>query len=85
MIPVWVLAALGAVLVGVLSGEAYLTWLPVVMALSILVAFVIQLGLRRTEGLVTRLGGSMVGAFAILVVATAILVVAEPVGVHILT
>jgi hypothetical protein len=85
MIPVWVLAAAGAVAVGVTAGEAYLTWLPVVAALSILVAFAIQLGLRRTEGLVTRLGGSMVGAFAILVVATLVLVLVEPAGVHILT
>lgn len=85
MVPVWVLAAFGSVLVGVLSGEAYLTWLPVVMALSILVAFAIQLGLRRPAGLVARLGGSLAGAFVVVVVATAILVAVHPDGVHILT
>jgi len=84
MIPVWVLALLGAVLVAVLAGEAYLTWLPVVATLCFLAAFAIQLGLRRTEGLVTRLGGSLVGAFAVLAVATLVLVIAEPSGVHIL-
>jgi hypothetical protein len=84
MIPVWLLAVIGAVLVGVLAGEAYLTWLPVVAALCILVSFAIQLALRRTEGLVKRLGGSMVGAFTVLVVATLVLVLAKPVGVHFL-
>lgn len=85
MAPIWLLAVVGAVLVAGLSGERYLTWLPVVMALCLLASFAIQLGLGREPGLVTRLGGSAIGALAVLVATTGILMLVRPGGVHVLT
>jgi hypothetical protein len=71
---VWVLVAVGAVLVGLLlpPGEA-IGWLPIVLALGMLVAFSAQLALRTVEGLVTRLAVTASGAIVLLVVATAVL------------
>ncbi|MBI5162046.1 MAG: hypothetical protein HY996_11645 [Micrococcales bacterium] len=83
MVPVWLLAVVGAALVASLGGERYLTLLPVVMALCLLASFAIQLGLGREPGLTTRLGGSAIGALAILVAATGILMLARPGGVPI--
>lgn len=71
--PVWVAALVGAVVVGVFAGSAYLTWIPMVLALSMLLAFVIQLALQRKEGLVARLAASATGALVILAVATGVI------------
>lgn len=84
MAPSWIAAVAGAVLVGVLAGEHYLTWLPVVMALCVLLAFAVQLAVGMRPGLVSRLGGSLTGSLAVLVVATAVLLTADPDGLHIL-
>ena len=73
VIPVWVVALVGAVVVGIVAPEAAFVWLPVVMAGSILLTFVIQLGLSRKEGLVSRIVASLAGALVILVVATFVL------------
>ncbi len=75
VVPVWVIALIGAV-VGVLSASAYLTWLPIVLAVAVLITFAIQLALQRKEGLVTRMMASIGGALVILAVATAVLAVA---------
>ncbi|MCU1416597.1 MAG: hypothetical protein JWP32_771 [Schumannella sp.] len=73
ILPVW-LTTLGLVLVvGVVAGSAYLTWLPLVLAAVLLLTFVIQLALRRKEQLVTRMIFSIGGAMVILIVATAVL------------
>jgi hypothetical protein len=81
VIPVWVLALAGAVLVGVLVPResvlgSSLTWLPIVLAGCVLVTFAIQLALQRKEGLVTRLMASLGGALVILAIATAVLALA---------
>lgn len=76
VIPVWVAALLGAVVVGIVAPDAtFFVWLPVVMAGSILLTFGIQLGLSRKEGLVSRIVASLAGALVILVVATGVLAV----------
>jgi len=72
VIPVWVAALVGAVVVGFVAPDAAFVWLPVVMAGSILLTFVIQLGLSRKEGLVSRIVASLAGALVILVVATVV-------------
>ncbi len=76
VIPVWVIALAGAVVVGVLAASAALTWLPIVLAGCVLLTFAIQLALQRKEGLVTRMMASLGGALAILAVATAVLALA---------
>ncbi len=78
VIPVWVVALAGAIMVGVFaphdtSTVASLTWLPIVLAGSVLVTMAIQLALQRKEGLVLRMMASLGGALVICAVATGIL------------
>ena len=73
VIPVWVVALAGAVAVGVFSASASLTWLPIVLAGSVLVTMAIQLALQRKEGLVTRMMASLGGALVICALASGIL------------
>jgi hypothetical protein len=73
ILPVWLAAVVGAVLVGIFAPGAAFTWLPVVMAGSVLLTFVIQLALQRKEGLVSRVAASVVGAVVVLAVATGVL------------
>lgn len=76
--PVWLGALAGAILVGVFAGERFLTWIPVVAAAAVLLAFVIQLSLQRKEGLVNRIIASVGGVLVILGVATVVLVMLHP-------
>lgn len=76
--PIWLLALAGAVVVGVVAGERFLTWLPVLLAGCVLVTFAVQLALQSKEGLVTRIIASIGGALAVLVVATAVLILLHP-------
>jgi len=73
VIPVWLVALAGAVAVGVFAASASLTWLPIVLAGSVLVTMAIQLALQRKEGLVTRMMASLGGALVICAVASGIL------------
>jgi hypothetical protein len=71
---VWMLVVVGAVLVGLLAVPAeYLTWLPMVLGVAVLVTFSIQLAIVRRDGLVTRVMVSVGGSVVILFLATAIL------------
>jgi hypothetical protein len=80
VVPVWAVALAGAVVVGLVTGDEHLTWLPVVLGVCVLVAFGLQLALRRKEGLVTRLVAGIVGALAILAVATGVLAIVDAVS-----
>jgi len=82
VIPVWVVALAGAVAVGVFAPHgtgtgtgtaASLTWLPIVLAGSVLVTMAIQLALQRKEGLVIRMMASLGGALVICALASGIL------------
>lgn len=74
VVPVWLVAVLGAVAVAVLAEpENYLVFLPVVLGVTTLLTFAIQLGIRRKEGYVNRVTASATGAVVILALATAIL------------
>jgi hypothetical protein len=74
VIPVWVAALLGVVVVAVFAASRSLTWIPIVLAGSVLLTMAIQLALQRKEGLVTRMMASLGGALLICAVATGILV-----------
>lgn len=74
----WLAALAGAILVGVFSGEQFLTWIPVVAAGALLLTFVIQLSLQRKEGLVNRIIASVGGVLIILGVATVVLILLHP-------
>jgi hypothetical protein len=72
--PVWLLALVGSVLVGLLSPhDQYFTWLPIVFAAVTIITFCIQLFVRTKTGLVTRMMASLGGAVIILGIATAVL------------
>lgn len=72
--PVWVFAALGAVIVGiVVPSEDYVQALQTVMAAVVFLTFCIQLAVARQAGFVDRLVGSIGGAIVILAVATVVL------------
>ena len=73
VIPVWVVALAGALAVGVFAASSSLTWLPIVLAGSVLVTMAIQLALQRKEGLVIRMMASLGGALVICAVASGIL------------
>jgi len=73
VIPVWVVALAGAIAVGVFAASAWLTWLPIVLAGSVLLTMAIQLALQRKEGLVTRMMASLGGALVICALASGIL------------
>lgn len=73
-LPVWAAAAVGALLVGVLSPPTqYLQWLPLVLAGSVLLTFAIQLLVVPHVGFVGRLTVSVCGAIAVTLVATVVL------------
>ncbi len=73
ILPVWLLAVAGSLLVGLLApADRYLS-LPMVFAAAIVVTFVIQLAVPRKEGLVLRVMASVGGAVLILAVATGVL------------
>lgn len=76
--PVWLAALVGAALVGAFAGERFLTWLPVVAAICVLVTFAVQLSLQSKEGLVNRIIASIGGVLAILAVATVVLILLHP-------
>ncbi len=74
VLPVWAVALLGAIGIGVaVHPDDYLTWLPMVLALCLLLAFVIQLALPVKQGLVSRMTASVGGAVVILAVASLVL------------
>ncbi|WBU39311.1 hypothetical protein [Homoserinibacter sp. YIM 151385] len=73
VIPVWIAALAGAIVVGVAAREHSLTWIPVVLALCVLLTFAIQLALKQKDGLVTRMTISIGGALVVLALATGVL------------
>ena len=82
VLPVWILALVGVVLIAVLAepGE-YLDWLPVVLGAAVVVTFVIQLALPRKTGFLARATLSVCGVVVLLALATAVLAaVSPPVG-----
>jgi hypothetical protein len=78
ILPVWLVTLAAAIVVGVVAGATYLTWLPVVLAGVTLLTFAIQLTLQRKEETVTRIIFSVGGALVILLVATGVLALLHP-------
>ena len=72
--PVWAVALVGAVVVGVLQPSDGIVWFPIVLGVCTLTAFAIQLGGPTVPGLVDRLAAAVLGSVLILAAATAILV-----------
>jgi len=74
VLPVWLLVAVGAVLVVVLApADQRLGWMPIVLVVGVLATFVIQLALDEKTGLVNRAIISLSGSVVILGAVTALL------------
>jgi hypothetical protein len=75
IVPVWVVAIVGAVLIGLIVAphEIYRS-LSILLAITVLLTFVIQLFLPSKEGLVVRTAASIGGSVILLAVATGVLV-----------
>ena len=72
----WVLVLVAAVVIAVITPNyEYYTWLPVTMAGSIILTFIVQLSLQRKEGFVGRLVLTSVGSLIILSLATLLLTI----------
>lgn len=70
----WAAAAAGAIAVWFFTPPAqYFTWLPLVLALVLILTFIVQLSLQNKVGLVSRIATSLSGALVILVVATLVM------------
>ena len=79
VLPVWILAIIGVVLVAVLAApDDYLDWLPVVLGGGVIVTFVIQLALPRKTGFVGRAMLSLGGLVILLALATAVQAAVSP-------
>ena len=70
----WILLLAATLTVAIVTpGFEFFTWLPIVLAASIVLTFCIQLALRRKEGFNGRLNLSAGGSFLIVAVAALIL------------
>lgn len=76
IIPVWVFAVVGAVLVAVTGArDNFWTWIPVAFGLTVVVTLAAQIATRTPEGYIHRAVMSILGSLLVFVVATVILVV----------
>jgi hypothetical protein len=74
VLPIWILVAIASLIVALVTpGYEFFTWLPIVLAGSIVLTFCVQLAIRRKEGFNGRLNLSASGALIIVAVAALIL------------
>jgi hypothetical protein len=70
-VPIWLLAVVGVVLVGLFSPhDLYLTFLPVVLGTATILTFIVQLAFTGPAGFVDRCAASIAGALVILAAGT---------------
>ena len=75
VLPVWVLSLAGATVIAVvLPRDQYLTWVAIVLAGAVILTFLIQLGIRRTQGFVVRAMASIGISALILAIASGFVV-----------
>lgn len=73
--PIWLLALVGAVLVGAIAEPAHsLGGVSLTLAVCTIATLAVQLATRRKEGFVSRVTASLVGAAVILTLATLVFV-----------
>lgn len=73
VLPVWLLAVVGAVLVLALTQKDSFAWLLLVFVLCVLVSFVLQLITATKDGLVERISIASSGAFVVVLVTAVVL------------
>lgn len=73
VLPVWVAAAIAAVIVGVTSPEGeHFTWLTVSLGAAVVATFALQLSTLTKVGFVDRMMASVGGVVVILAIATGV-------------
>lgn len=73
VLPVWMLSLVGAIVIAVtFPRDQYLTWVAILLAAAVILTFLIQLGIRRTEGFVVRAMASIGVSVVILAVASGV-------------
>lgn len=76
---VWIATAVGALAVVLFApAPQHFTWLPLVLALAVILTFIVQLSLQNKVGLVSRITLSLGGALVILTIATLVLLPGLP-------
>jgi hypothetical protein len=73
VLPVWVLAVIGAILVGVFGTARPFAWLLLVFVACVLVSFALQLATQTKDGLVERISIASSGSFVVILVTTVVL------------
>lgn len=73
VLPVWVLAVVGAVLVLTLAERDAFAWLLLVFVACVMVSFVLQLITATKDGLVERISIASSGAFVVVLVTAVVL------------
>jgi hypothetical protein len=73
VLPVWVLAVVGVVLVLTLAAQDAFAWLLLVFVLTVLVSFALQLATQTKDGLVERISVASTGSFVVVLVGTVVL------------
>ena len=69
----WVLSLVGAIVIAfALPRDQYLTWLAIVLAGAVILTFLIQLAIKRTEGFVVRAMASIGISALILAIASGV-------------
>ncbi|MCW4386123.1 hypothetical protein OH146_10095 [Salinibacterium sp. SYSU T00001] len=81
VVVVWVVVVAGAVLTVIFAKEdARLQWFPIVLAISTILSFCLQLALDSKVGFVNRLSASVTGSVVILAASTGLLALAAMAG-----
>jgi hypothetical protein len=75
VLPVWVLAVVGSVLVLLLTQKDSFAWLLLVFVAAVFVSFVLQLATQTKDGLVERISTAASGAFVVVLVTAVVLLV----------
>jgi hypothetical protein len=73
VVPVWLLAVVGSVLVLTLTQKDSFAWLLLVFVAAVFVSFVLQLATQTKDGLVERISIASSGSFVVVLVTALIL------------
>lgn len=73
VVPVWLVTALGVILVGIyVSVDERVFSMVAVLAMSLLIAFILQVVAYRSEGLVSRLSLAITGSVVLTAIAAVV-------------
>ena len=78
IVPAWILAIVGAVLIAVTALRTEWTlWVPVVCGLGVIVALALQVATRRPDGFILRASVAVCGVVVIFAAASLVLLVTD--------